>query len=254
MKHSDERSKAKHRPPTYRPDIDGLRALAVLPVVLFHLGSSWFTGGYVEVDIFFVISGFLISGAIAREIELRQFSILAFYERRARRILPALFAMMLAVTIAGYVIFMPDEFRDMGAALAGVATFSANILFWEQVDYFNRAVELKPLLHTWSLSVEEQFYIFFPLLLIVLSRTRVANRRSFVLILLALSFGASVACLTWAPEANYYLLPTRAWELLIGSVVALGYVPRHPESDACRSDRDRRPVDDRGIGDHARSR
>ncbi|MGJ3630023.1 acyltransferase family protein [Sphingomonas sp. MMS24-JH45] len=155
-----------------------MRALAVLPVVLFHLGSSWFTGGYVGVDIFFVISGFLISGAIAREIELRQFSILAFYaaETGARRILPALFAMMLAVTIAGYVIFMPDEFRDMGAPLWPPATFLANILFWEQVDYFNGAEKLKPRPHTWSLSVEEQFYIFFPLLLIVLSRTRVANR------------------------------------------------------------------------------
>ena len=209
----------------YRLDIDGLRAVAVLPVVLFHTGVGLFGGGYVGVDVFFVISGYLLTGVIAREIEGRTFSIIGFYERRCRRILPALFAMMLAVVVAGGLIFMPDELRDTGASLIGVSTFASNILFWQQIDYFNGAVELKPLLHTWSLAVEEQFYIVIPLLLIVLERVAPRRHRLPILTLTALSFVLSVVLMKAAPDANYYLLPSRAWELLVGAAIALGYVP-----------------------------
>ncbi|WP_347302927.1 acyltransferase family protein [Croceibacterium sp. TMG7-5b_MA50] len=211
----------------HRRDIDGLRALAVLPVILFHLRSGLFSGGFIGVDVFFVISGFLITGVIAREMEENRFSILKFYERRARRILPALFATCLLVLVAGLLIFMPDELRDVGTSLVGVATFSSNVLFWQQIDYFNGAVELKPLLHTWSLAVEEQFYLFLPLLLLLLGKKGPGGYRVPLLALLVVSFAGGIAAVWLAPEANYYLLPTRAWELLAGSVVALGYVPPH---------------------------
>lgn len=209
----------------YRSDIDGLRALAVLPVVLFHLGVPAVSGGYVGVDVFFVISGYLITGVISRELSGGSFSIIRFYERRCRRILPALFTTMLAVLIASLFVFMPDELRDFGTSLVGVAAFASNILYWQQVDYFNGAVELKPLIHTWSLAVEEQFYIFLPLLMLLVNKHAGGGYKAPLLLLTLLSFALSIAMMHVAADADYYLLPTRAWELLIGSVVALGYLP-----------------------------
>ncbi|MEH3106979.1 MAG: acyltransferase family protein [Sphingomonas fennica] len=206
----------------YRSDIDGLRAFAVVPVVLYHLGSGLAPGGFAGVDIFFVISGFLITSVIRKEIEAGDFSILRFYERRARRILPALFATCAATLGAGLWLFMPDELVDLGLSFIGVALFASNFLFWHQTDYFAGAAELKPLLHTWSLAVEEQYYIVFPLILMAIAKW---GRRRYLwptLAIAILSFAASVALLDLAPSGNYYLLPTRAWELLVGSLLAYG--------------------------------
>ena len=206
----------------YRSDIDGLRAVAVVPVILYHMGSALAPGGFVGVDVFFVISGFLITTVIREEIEAGNFSILRFYERRARRILPALFATVLLTFIVGLCLFMPDELRDLGASMVGVAVFASNILFWQQTDYFSGPVELKPLIHTWSLAVEEQYYIVFPLLLMAIARW--GGRRYLVptVIVAILSFAISVLMLWLDPTGNYYLLPSRAWELLIGSLLAYG--------------------------------
>ena len=209
----------------YRPDIDGLRAIAVLPVVLFHAGIGLFGGGFVGVDIFFVISGYLITAVIYKEVQAGDFSILRFYERRARRIFPALFATVAAVFAAGWLIFLPDELRNASAGIAAAAVFASNILFWEQVSYFGGAAELRPLLHTWSLAVEEQFYIFFPLVLLLVARSRSQRFRLWTALIAAASFVVSLAWVTLDQPGAYYLLPSRAWELLLGALLALGAVP-----------------------------
>ena len=168
----------------YRAEIDGLRALAVLPVILFHAGFDWFSGGFVGVDVFFVISGYLITTIIINELGEGKFSVVNFYERRARRILPALFFMMLVCLPFAYLWLGPGELKSFGQSLIAVSTFSSNILFWLETGYFDSAAELKPLLHTWSLAVEEQFYILFPLLLMLTWRLGT----KWVLILLSLTF------------------------------------------------------------------
>lgn len=154
----------------YRPDIDGLRAVAVLPVVLFHAGSQTFSGGFVGVDIFFVISGYLIGGIIAEEIRQGRFTILNFYERRIRRLFPALFTVIACSAVVASFVFMPADFRDFGESAAAATLFVANILFWQEAGYFDTPAAVKPLLHAWSLSVEEQFYLVFPLFMIVVHR------------------------------------------------------------------------------------
>ena len=151
----------------YRAEIDGLRALAVLPVILFHAGFGWFNGGFVGVDVFFVISGYLITTIIISEMAEGKFSIVNFYERRARRILPALFFVMLACIPFAWMWLTPTDLKDFGQSLVAVSTFSSNILFWFESGYFDTAAELKPLLHTWSLAVEEQYYILFPIFLML---------------------------------------------------------------------------------------
>ncbi len=214
-----------HRPIRYRPDIDGLRALAILPVLFYHLRVPYFTGGYAGVDVFFVISGFLITSNIRSELEAGTFSVASFYERRARRILPALFAVLAAVAVAGWLLFLPDEFRTLGSRLVSVVLFSSNILLWRQADYFAGPIDMDPLVHTWSLAVEEQFYILFPLLLWFCER-RLARRYSWpTLALTVLSFGLSVALIPIDRTGDYYLLPTRAWELLGGALLAYQRLP-----------------------------
>ena len=212
----------------YRPEIDGLRAIAVLPVILFHAGLSWLPGGFVGVDVFFVISGFLITGILAREMSEGSYSLLGFYERRARRILPALMLVLVVTTILAAIFMLPYELRNYGRALVAVIGFVANILFWQEAGYFAEAAELKPLLHTWSLAVEEQFYIIFPVALYLLWRfpQRVVVS---VLALVALGSLALAEYLSLAaPRANFFLLPSRAWELLAGSLAAL-YLMRRPQ-------------------------
>ena len=209
----------------YRPDIDGLRAVAVLLVVAFHLHLPLIHGGYIGVDIFFVISGFLITGIIAREIDAARFSVAAFYERRARRILPALIVMMLASTACALYYLLPKELCSYSWSMLG-ATFSySNIYFWATEDYFDAPAQLKPLLHTWSLAVEEQFYLFLPLILLWCSRYKTKYRNAFLIFLALASFAWSAWAAFHSPASAFYLLPSRAWELLLGAFIALGLVP-----------------------------
>ena len=151
----------------YRKEIDGLRAIAVIPVILFHAGFDRFSGGYVGVDIFFVISGYLITTIILHEKQSGNFSLVNFYERRARRILPALFFVMLISLPFAFLWLTPSNHKDFSQSLTSVAFFSSNILFWLETGYFDAASESKPLLHTWSLAVEEQYYVLFPLFLML---------------------------------------------------------------------------------------
>ena len=204
----------------YRREIDGLRAVAVVPVVLFHAGFGIFGGGYVGVDVFFVISGYLITSILISELERGDFSIVRFYERRARRILPALFFVMLVCIPFAWIWMAPSQIEDFGRSLVAVSLFASNILFWRESGYFAPEAEENPLLHTWSLAVEEQYYLFFPLLLLLAWRFG----RARVFYLIAAIAAASLALCEWgwreAPVATFYLAPTRAWELLAGSLCA----------------------------------
>lgn len=210
----------------YRPDIDGLRALAVLPVVLFHAGVPWLGGGFVGVDIFFVISGYLITAILLKDIHQDQFNIARFYERRLRRIFPALFVVLALTTIAAALWMIPKDFKDFGIALTGAVFFFSNIVFWRQSGYFDLPAESKPLLHTWSLAVEEQFYIVFPLLLWALHRWLPRYWIKVLVITALASFAYSVWGVSHSPEATFYLAPHRAWELLLGSILACGAFPQ----------------------------
>lgn len=205
----------------YRPEIDGLRALAVLPVVFFHAGLAAFSGGYVGVDVFFVISGYLITTIIREQLRLNTFTIRGFYERRARRILPMMFVVCAACIPFAWAWMLPGELREFGQSLIAATTFASNILFWSQSGYFDGAAELKPLLHTWSLSVEEQFYLFFPLLLLLLNKFHQGRQFAVVLLITVASFTLSIYGAYSRPSANFFLIPTRAWELGIGSLLAL---------------------------------
>lgn len=213
----------------YRKEIDGLRTLAVLPVMLFHAGFQTFSGGFVGVDVFFVISGYLITTILITEIENNNFSIINFYERRARRILPALFFMMLVCLQFSILWFMPQDFQDFSQSLIAVSLFSSNFLFWQTSGYFELSAELKPLLHTWSLAIEEQYYLIFPLFLML--TWKISKR--FTIHILIIVFIASLAIAQWGsiakPAATFYLLPTRGWELLLGSFIAF-YIYKNPHS------------------------
>lgn len=205
----------------YRPEVDGLRALAVVPVIFFHAGFAPFAGGFVGVDVFFVISGYLITSILLREAETDSFSLIRFYERRARRILPALVLVVLACIPVAWMTMEPVEMKDFAQSIVAVSVFLSNVFFWLESGYFAAASELKPLLHTWSLAVEEQFYILFPLLLVlVYSLARGALVP--IMVLLAL---ASLALAEWgwrnAASANFFLAPSRAWELLAGALCAV---------------------------------
>lgn len=204
----------------YRREIDGLRALAVLPVILFHAGFETFSGGFVGVDVFFVISGYLITTIILAELEQGKFSIVNFYERRARRILPALFLVKLVCIPFAWFWLPASDMKDFAQSLVATAVFASNFLFSHESGYFGKAAELKPLLHTWSLAVEEQFYLLFPLFLMLLWKLG----KRWILVTLGLVFLASLAAAQWGAYAKsaaaFYLLPTRGWELLIGAFAA----------------------------------
>lgn len=204
----------------YRPEIDGLRAVAVIPVILYHAGLADLPGGFVGVDIFFVISGYLITSILLSEMLAGRFSLANFYERRARRILPALFVVMLISLPLAWLLLDPPDFKAFAKSLVAVPTFSSNLLFWLESGYFDASAELKPLLHTWTLAVEEQYYLFFPLLLMLgwrLGRTWLAV----VLLIIAV---ASLVVSQWGAlrslSSAFYLLHARAWELLVGSLIA----------------------------------
>ena len=210
----------------YRKEIDGLRALAVIPVVFYHAGIGFFSGGYVGVDVFFVISGFLITSLILKETSDGNFSLLSFYERRARRLLPALFFMMIICIPFAWILLIPSELESFGKSLISTSFFFSNILFWQESGYFSSPSDLKPLIHTWSLSVEEQYYLLFPFLFSLFSK----NIRHYLIIFLIIIFFISLFSSNWAaynkPSANFYLLPTRVWEILSGAILAF-YVTRN---------------------------
>lgn len=217
----------------HRDDIDGLRAVAVLPIVLFHAGFASLSGGFIGVDIFFVISGFLITSIILREMDAGLFSIATFYKRRIVRIFPALFVMLAVALVMGCVLLLPAEIRLLGYSAAAAVGFASNIYFWETADYFASAAELKPLLHTWSLGVEEQFYLLYPLLIILVYRRGYREKlRLIILVLTALSFAASLLLAFRFTDTGFYMLPSRAWELGIGALAALGSFPQVQSSKA----------------------
>jgi len=221
---------------SYRPDIDGLRAVAVLPVLLFH-AKLCCPGGFVGVDIFFVISGFLISTLILRELRDGTFSLVGFWERRIRRILPALAVVVLITLVAGWFLYLPANFECLGKSVIAQATLLSNVYFYRQGllggGYFATTWFARPLMHTWSLAVEEQFYVLFPLFLIIPRRYRKLSLGTTLGGIAIASFALSVVGSYLWPSATFYLLPTRAWELLLGALLALTG-GRRPASEAVK--------------------
>jgi peptidoglycan/LPS O-acetylase OafA/YrhL len=212
----------------YRADLDGLRALAVIPVIMYYLGSNIFTGGFVGVDVFFVLSGYLITGIIATDLNNNELSLLKFYDRRLRRIAPALIVVLIFSTLAAVPILFPIDLARFGSTLIVTALSISNMHFIHQSEYFAPNSEQSPLLHTWSLSVEEQFYLLFPFILSVIWR----HAKPWLPIIIWLGFAASLGLSIWGiksyPTYTFYLLPTRVWELLLGSIIALKLVS-HPK-------------------------
>lgn len=204
----------------YRSQIDGLRAVAVLPVLLFHAGIDLFSGGYVGVDIFFVISGYLITTIIINDLEKKNFNLVHFYEKRARRILPALYLVMLVSLPFAWQWLLPNDMKNFSQSLVAASVFASNILFFIESGYFESGTELKPLLHTWSLAVEEQYYVLFPIMLLFTWRLG----KQFIIILLTVIFSISIIeahnKFFFNSVGAFYLLPTRIWEILLGSFVA----------------------------------
>ncbi len=203
----------------YRKEIDGLRAIAVFAVILYHAGYSSFGGGYIGVDIFFVISGYLITSIILRDISNKSFKLIEFYERRIRRIIPALFFVVFVVTVFSLAWLLPGQLRGYGKSLASIPLFSSNFIFFLEGGYFDVSANLKPLFHTWSLGIEEQFYLFYPFFLLAIWRT---NKKILVLIFvlmvsLLISHWWSIAY----PRAAYLLLPGRIWEFFVGGIVSI---------------------------------
>ncbi|GHT94135.1 hypothetical protein AGMMS49545_14960 [Betaproteobacteria bacterium] len=203
----------------YRPDIDGLRAFAVLAVIGYHYFPQWIKGGFVGVDIFFVISGFLIGGILLDSIREGRFSILEFYSRRIRRIIPALVLVMAATLAFGWFALLPDDYRSLGRHTAGGATFVSNLLLWQESGYFDVISERKPLLHLWSLGVEEQFYIIFPVFLWALWRKK-WRFMTFIFALLLISLVWNLSVYKKQEVFDFYVPMTRFWELLAGSMIA----------------------------------
>lgn len=204
----------------YRSEIDGLRALAVLPVILFHAGFSFFSGGFVGVDVFFVISGYLITLIVLNDIDGGGFSFVDFYERRARRILPALSVVIVFCAALSFFLMMPSQLTDFAGSIVATVLFFSNLFFWKGSGYFDAAAEEKPLLHTWSLAVEEQFYIFFPLLLIIFLRRSKGTAFGALLFFALVSLLLSEWGWRYERYANFFLTPSRVWELMIGALSA----------------------------------
>ncbi|TWA69671.1 peptidoglycan/LPS O-acetylase OafA/YrhL [Azospirillum baldaniorum] len=210
---------------TYRPDIDGLRAVSILSVLLFHAKFSLFSGGYIGVDVFFVISGYLIGSIVLNDAQRGRFSLADFYVRRIRRILPALFAALAVTTVLALFLLSPQELKSFAQNLAATTLFSSNIVYYLKSGYFENAAEMNPLLHTWSLGVEQQFYIVFPLAVLALIPYRRSVWVAVLLAAAAASFALGVSLVRDHPVAAFYLLPPRLWELVLGALLAFGAVP-----------------------------
>lgn len=209
----------------YRPDIDGLRAIAVLSVLFYHAGINAFSGGFVGVDVFFVISGYLITSIIVREIRVNKFTLFGFYERRIRRIYPALFVTVAFTLLAGALLFDAENYAALGNSTISVTFFLSNVLFWTEAGYFDKAAALKPLLHAWSLSVEEQFYILFPLLMALIARHFKSRFGRWLTGITLASLALNIYWVNRDASAAFYLTQFRAWELLAGSLLALDVIP-----------------------------
>lgn len=205
----------------YRKDIDGLRAIAVIPVILFHAGIDIFKGGYIGVDIFFVISGYLITTIILSDLDNKKFSLLDFYEKRARRILPALFLVIFTCILFGYLLLMPDEFKNLGQSVVATILFSNNILLTITSGYWDLSSEFKPLLHTWSLGVEEQYYAIIPIILIAIWKIRKNHINHFLFFLFFSSLIFSIWSHDKYPNLSFYSIISRAWEICIGAIAAI---------------------------------
>jgi peptidoglycan/LPS O-acetylase OafA/YrhL len=205
--------------PSYRPDIDGLRALAILPVVGFHGFPGWFPGGFIGVDVFFVISGFLISTIIFKSLDGSDFSFIAFYVRRIRRIFPALLVVLAASLVLGQHVLLGSEFEMLGRHIAAGAGFVQNFVLWQEAGYFDLVSEMKPMLHLWSLAVEEQFYLLFPLLMWAAWRLRI-NLLIPVVVILVASFATNLYGIRHDAVATFFAPQTRFWELMAGAVLA----------------------------------
>jgi peptidoglycan/LPS O-acetylase OafA/YrhL len=212
----------------YRAEIDGLRAIAVVAVILFHAGVKTFQGGFVGVDIFFVISGYLIALTVLTDIQRNQFSLLSFYERRARRILPALFLVMLVCVSLAWFWLQPADMQSFAHSLIATPYFVSNILYWSEAGYWDTASELKPLLHTWTLAIEAQFYLTFPLLLLLIWRWCRRWLLPLTMLLGILSFIIAQWGAYTFPTANFYLLPSRVWELALGATIGMLLLNRKP--------------------------
>lgn len=218
----------------YRREVDGLRAVACLSVILYHANFKLFGGGFVGVDVFFVISGYLITGIILVDQEAGRFSLGRFYERRIRRILPALFFVMAVSILVAWFWLLPQDLDDFAQSIVAVGLYLSNVYYWLGSGYFDIASELKPLLHTWSLAVEEQYYLVFPLLLMAVRRWQPASK-----LMLFTAIGlASLVLAHWSAPlyrgAAFFLLPTRAWEFLMGAMVVV--------HEQARPDRTARPL------------
>lgn len=212
----------------YRFDVDGLRALSVIIVIFNHLGISAFGGGFVGVDVFFVISGYVITRTIAKEAEDGAFSMLNFYERRIRRLLPGLFSIITLAVLAAWLMMLPKDYEALNTSIFSVAVAASNILFWKQAGYFDEMSITKPMLHTWSLAVEEQFYLIYPLIFVQLHRIR---RRWLVPVLCLIGLGSLALAINGAynhPNSTFYLMPTRFWEMLIGGLTFLTWSRYRP--------------------------
>jgi peptidoglycan/LPS O-acetylase OafA/YrhL len=205
----------------YRSDIDGLRGVAVIPVILFHIDIGLFTGGYVGVDVFFVISGFLIANILLSDIREDRFSVIRFYERRIRRIFPALFGVLIFSTIAAYFIKFPNDLESFGESLLYTALFSSNYYFMSEGGYFAAPAETMPLLHMWSLSVEEQFYILFPIFLYAMMRYYNKWRAYIVLFLIFMSASYSIYLVSHFPDDAFFSTLSRGWQLLLGAALSI---------------------------------
>jgi peptidoglycan/LPS O-acetylase OafA/YrhL len=219
----------------YRPEIEGLRALSVMLVILHHLGVPFVSGGYVGVDIFFVISGYLITHTLISESQQGKFSIGGFYKKRIIRLAPAYFAVVTIVTVVSAVLLLPSELTAYAKSALASTFFLANIFMWKETDgYFGESAETIPLLHLWSLAVEEQFYIFWPIIILILS-SFIRSKHYIILVLSIVVLG--VIASEWAthntPVAAYFLMPTRAFELLIGA--ALIFLPVIPTNSGLKN-------------------
>jgi len=209
------------KPLKFRSDINGLRALAVMIVVFFHFGILGFDGGFIGVDVFFVISGYLMTSIILNRIDNKSFSITGFYLDRAKRIIPALAALCFSVAALGWFILLPEQYEQLGSHIATSIAFLSNIMYWsEGGNYFNAGSHSKWLLHTWSLSVEWQFYIIYPLLITFIMKSFGIRALKIILVLLTIiSFVISVVITNQSPTSAFYLLPSRAWEMLVGGLL-----------------------------------